>query len=184
MKLKYILIVILFGTSLNLSAKDGVPFIHPFGELRVYFQDWLVVCADKGQGECRMVNYVNNPSNKKETGFFPDSRLSITPAQSTTTASLDFFHRNAPSVIDTITIGIDGTKFSLDAVDYEIPEQNRMMETYTVKNETKLTKIIEKSKPGRWLTFTYAYPNNQHKKVRFSLMGFTKALNFIEKQTK
>ncbi|MBU1668210.1 hypothetical protein KKC13_07295 [bacterium] len=177
------MILILFGTSLNLSAKDGVPFIHPFGELRVYFKDWLVVCADKGEGECRMVNYVNHDS-KQKTGFFPDSRLTIVPAQSEKTASLDFYHKNAPSVIDSITIAVDRKKLSLDSEDYQTPEQNRMMETYVVDNETKLNTIIEASKPGRWLTFTYAYPDNQHKKVRFSLRGFTKAFAFIAKQTK
>ncbi|CAA6822491.1 MAG: Unknown protein [uncultured Sulfurovum sp.] len=183
MKFKLILIVVLFGTSLNLSAKDGVAFMHPFGELRVYFKDWLVVCADKGEGECRMVNYVNNNTNIK-TGFFADSRLTIIPARASKLALIDFFHRDAPSLIDSIRITVDRKKFSFAAVDYETPEHNKMMETYILHNQTQLNTIFEASKSARWLTFTYAYDENKHKKVRFSLRGFTKAWAFIEKQTK
>ena len=173
----------MLGSTVNLSAKDGVAFMHPFGELRVYFKDWLVLCADKGEGECRMVNYVNNNS-KKKTGFFGDSRLTIIPAQENNPAVLEFFHRDAPSLIDSIRIAVDRKKFSFTTVDYETPEQNRMMETYILHNQTQLNTIFEASKPARWLIFTYAYDENKHKKVRFSLRGFTKAWAFIENQTK
>jgi len=182
MKLKYLFVLLLLGSSLNLSAKDVVPFIHSFGEKRVYFQDWLVVCAKKGEGECRMVNYVNrNP--KEKTGFFPNSRLSIIPAQSNQEAKLDFYDQGAPSEINGISIRVDKTAFSFNSSDYQTPNENRIMETYFITNQTKLNKIIEKSKPARWLNFYYTGISGEEKKVRFSLRGFTKVYNFIQKQT-
>jgi len=179
---KYILILLIALSSLNLYAKDGVPFIHSFGELRVYFKDWLVVCADKGEGECRMVNYVNIGTDA-DTGFFPESRLTITPNQRSKPTSLDFYHKDAPSQIDGITVSVDSEKFLFDAEDYQTPTQSRIMETYIIKNETKLEKMIMESKLGRWLRFTY-YKGDNYKSVNFSLRGFSKAYEFIKKQRK
>lgn len=183
MKLKYILILLMLGGTVNLSAKDGVSFIHSFGELRVYFKDWLVVCADKGEGECRMVNYVYDKNNHEKEKFFPDSRLTLIPAQSNKGAIIDFYHKNAPSEIIGIDIAVDREKYSFDETDYKTPKQNRVMETYIVNNQTKLKNIMEASKPARWLTFRYVGISGQESKVRFSLRGFTKAFNFIQRQT-
>lgn len=180
MKTKKLLIVLLFVTSIHLFAKDGVPFIHSFGEERVYFKDWLVVCANKGQGECRMVNYLNRTNSQKIDGFFPDSRLSITPNQGDMTTSLDFYDQNAPSDIKGITISVDGEIFMFDASDYQTPTQSRMMETYIIKNANKLDKIIQESKSSRWLTFIYQDINSEYKRVKFSLRGFAKAYEFIQ----
>ncbi|CAA6818555.1 MAG: Unknown protein [uncultured Sulfurovum sp.] len=175
------LIILMLGTTVNLSAKDGVPFIHSFGELRVYYKDWLVVCADKGDGECRMVNYVNKDSSQK-TGFFPDSRLTLIPAQLGKAASIDFFDKGAPSEVNGISIDVDGKAFSVQASGYDTPEKNRVMETYIVHDEVTLKEVVKLSKPARWLTFSYEGISGQVSKVRFSLRGFTKALAFIKKQ--
>lgn len=182
MKLKYMLTILMLLSSLNLSAKDGVPFMHSFGEKRVYFQDWLIVCAKKGEGQCRMVNYVNrNP--KEKTGFFPNSRLSLTPAQSNQEAKLDFYDQGAPSEVNDIRIKVDKTAFSFEASDYQTPKENRIMETYVITNQIKLNEIVMDSKPARWLIFYYTGVSGQKSKVKFSLRGFTKAYDFIQKQT-
>lgn len=177
MKLKIIITLLL---SINLlHAKEGVPFIHSYGELRVYFQDWLVVCQDKGEGECRMVNYLNQ--NNQPTGFFPNSRLSIVPMQGSNKLLLDFYQHNAPSTITGISIELGQKRFDFVSSDYKTPKQTRMMETYTIQHQDKLASIIEKSKGARWLTFTYELKNHTQS-VKFSLRGFTKALEFIYQQ--
>lgn len=177
-------VLILVGISLNLSAKDGVPFLlpKPFDELRVYYKDWLVVCNDRGAGTCRMVNYVYRPDNHERQSFFPDSRLSITPAQGTQEAVLDFYDRGAPPAINGLSLSVDQDRFAFDSADYQTPEQNRIMETYLVTHPNKLSQIIHLSKPARWLTVKYTGSSGESHTVRFSLMGFTKALAFIERQ--
>lgn len=165
--------------SMILHAKDGEPFIHSFGELRVYYKDWLVVCKDKGEGECRMVNYLNQ--NNQPTGFFAQSRLSIVPSQGTNQIALDFYQQNAPSSIDGITIRPGQKRFDFNASDYTAPHEHRMLETYIINNSSKLYSLIEDSKEARWLTFTYYYQSNEQS-VQFSLLGFTKALEFIYRQ--
>ncbi|HHH19945.1 MAG TPA: hypothetical protein ENK86_05510 [Campylobacterales bacterium] len=177
-------VLILVVISLNLLAKDGVPFVlsKPFDELRVYYKDWLVVCNDRGAGTCRMVNYVYRPENHERQSFFPDSRLSITPAQEAQEAVLDFYDRGAPSEITELSVSVDRDRFAFDSADYQTPEQNRIMETYLVTNPNKLTQVIDLSKPARWLTIKYTGSSGESHTVRFSLMGFTKALAFIERQ--
>jgi hypothetical protein len=178
MRLKLLAVFVLWVSLL--SAKDGVPFIHSFGELRVYYKDWLVVCKDRGEGECRMVNYLN--SNNQPTGFFAQSRLSLTPSQGTNKIELDFYQQNAPSSIESITIELDAKRFDFNATDYTTPNEHNMLETYIINNPTKLFPIIEGSRDARWLTFTYRYATHQEKSVKFSLLGFSKALEFIYKQ--
>jgi len=177
MRLKSVFVVVLWFSLLG--AKEGVPFIHSFGELRVYYKDWLVVCKDKGEGECRMVNYLNQ--NNQTTGFFPNSRLSIVPMQGSNQLVLDFYQHNAPETIDGISIELGQKRFDFNSSDYKTPEQTRMMETYMIYHQSKLASVIEESKGARWLTFTY-HLKNHTQSVKFSLRGFTKALKFIYKQ--
>jgi len=178
--MKYkILITILLSINL-LQAKEGVPFIHSFGELRVYYKDWLVVCQDKGEGECRMVNYLNQ--NNQPTGFFPNSRLSIVPMQGSNQMVLDFYQHNALSTIEGITIELGEKRFDFNSSDYKTPDETRMMETYILHHQSKLSSLIEHSKKARWLVFSYHYAQNQAQSVTFSLLGFSKALEFIYTQ--
>lgn len=88
-----------------------------------------------------MVNYVNRDS-KEKTGFFPNSRLSIIPAQSNQNAKLDFYGQGVSSEINGIRVKVDKTAFSFESSDYQTPKENRIMETYFITNQAKLNKII------------------------------------------
>ena len=65
-------------------AEDGKPFIHEFGELRVYYKYWLAVCDKNREGVCRMVAF--NLSGTET--FFGRSELSVSPEQDGTPASI------------------------------------------------------------------------------------------------
>lgn len=171
MKINFIILLI----SLNLFAKEATPFIHHFGELRVYFKDWLVVCYDNGVGECRMVNYIYR--SEKSDKFFGDSVLTIYPKR----VKIDFYNKNAPSNILDITIFVDKKEFLFNSNDYITPNSGgNILETYSIKNKNSIKKIIKESKPSRWIIFIYKDIYNNTTKVKFSLMGFTKAVEFIE----
>ena len=56
------------------AAQAGPWFLHPFGELRAYHGDWLAVCADRGAGTCRAVQY----QRLTDDGFFGGGRMTLT----------------------------------------------------------------------------------------------------------
>ena len=162
-------------------AADGKPFIHPFGELRVYFRDWLVVCDESGNGSCRMVNYVY-ASVRPADPFFPKSRLSITPAQAGVAGVIEFYDAGAAADIGYLGIAIDGKQFPLERADYQTPTQTRMMESYFIHARDTLEQVVEHAIPGRWLAISYGHSADEYTTVTFSLLGFTRALEFIRQR--
>ena len=174
----------LFGSAF---AKEGKPFIHPFGELRVYYQDWLVVCENKGQGVCRMVNMkLDDPKDS----FFGNSRLSVYPdsqqdRQSALpeyrhAATIEFFKRDAPPLQGVVSVAIDGKtiadlKPNVDVFDSS--SKAISAETYLVEGQVA-KRMIDVMPKGRWFSIRYWRDNTQVTE-RFSLRGAAKALAFM-----
>ena len=168
-------------------AKESKPFIHPFGELRVYYQDWLVVCENKGQGVCRMVNMkLDNPKDS----FFGHSRLSVYPARQgarqsalpeySNAATIEFFKRDAPPLQGVVSVAIDGktiAELTPNADIFDSSSKAISVETYLVEGDAA-NRIIDVMPKGRWFSIRYWRDNTQVTE-RFSLRGAAKALAFM-----
>lgn len=190
---KLLLVLCCYGSLVAfVHAKEGKVFIHAFGELRVYYQDWLVVCEDKGQGVCRMVNIKLN--SKKDT-FFGNSQLTVYPALQQPRKSamseynnatfISFFKRDIPPLQGAVKIAIDGktlTKLQpndgiFDSSSNETSKKIIAQETYWLEGNTA-DLILNNMPSGRWLTFSY-WKNNEQVTEKFSLRGMAKSLTFI-----
>jgi hypothetical protein len=190
---KNCLFVLFYALSLNAYAKDGQPFIHPFGELRVYYQDWLVVCEDKGQGVCRMVK-MNLPSKKEH--FFGTSQLTVYPGAQQPRKSavseyanlpfISFFKRGIPALQGVVDIAVDGKTIAqlqpnqhvFDNSSNETSKKPIAMETYWLEGDTA-GQIIDTMRHGRLLSVRY-WHNNTQMTENFSLRGAAQALAFIQ----
>lgn len=190
---KKCLLVLFYALSLAADAKDGQPFIHPFGELRVYYQDWLVVCEDKGQGACRMVK-MNLPSKKEH--FFGTSQISVYPGAQQPRKSdmpeyanlpfISFFKRGIPALQGVVEIAIDGTGIArlqpnqavFDSSSNETSKKAMAIETYWLEGATA-GQIIDAMRHGRWLTVRY-WQGGAQLTEPFSLRGAAQALMFMQ----
>lgn len=195
---KWLLVLCCYAMSLTSGyAKDGKPFIHAFGELRVYYQDWLVVCEDKGQGVCRMVKM--NLANKKEH-FFGNSQLTVYPglqqprksamSEYANAAFISFFKRDIPALQGVVNIAIDGKNVAelqpnqniFDSSSNEVSKKTIAQETYWLEGDAA-EQILNNMQSGRWLSISY-WQNNVQVTEKFSLRGAANALKFIQNRVR
>lgn len=174
-------------------AQDGKPFIHLFGELRVYFQDWLVVCEDNGRGVCRMVNIkLTNPTDH----FFGNSQLTVYPGLQQPRKSampenvnfpfMLFFKRDMPALQGKVSIAVDGKVITElqpheSVFDYTSDRSKNKaiaIETYWLDGEVAQS-VIHALPNGNRLSIRY-WNNNVEKTETFSLRGVAKSLAFME----
>ncbi len=156
-----------------LSAEDGKPFIHKFGELRVYYKDWLVVCDKNGEGDCRMVTVNVSGADR----FFGRSELTVFPEQSGKPGYIRFYCSGAPKLEKTsVKVKVGETMFELRP-DVDIFNTNTL-ETYDIKGPSA-SSIVEKMKAGGFITFQYE-EKEATKNETFSLRGMAKSWNFVE----
>jgi hypothetical protein len=171
----FITVVMIFccmNAKLSSAARDGKPFIHKFGELRVYYKDWLVVCGKNGEGACRMVAYNRSGT---ET-FFGRSALTVFPEQDGVPAHIEFYCSGAPKLQKTpvkIKIGemIADLQPGVDIFDADT------METYDIRGDA-VHKIVEMMKVGRFISIHYG-EKGVEKEETFSLRGAAKSLSYI-----
>ena len=189
-------IIYAFGIQMFFLAyaygQDGKPFIHPFGELRVYYQDWLVVCEGKGKGVCRMVNIkLATPSEH----FFGDSQLTIYPGSQqprksampeyANAAFINFFKRGMLALQGKVTVIIDGKVIAqlqpneniFDNTSIASKNKAIAMETYWLEGDVAW-QILKAMPAGNRLSIRY-WQNNTEQTETFSLRGAAKSLAFI-----
>lgn len=193
------LVVILGMLGLLLTsayAKDGQPFIHSFGELRVYFQDWLVVCEDNGRGVCRMVNIkLTNPTDH----FFGNSQLTVYPGlqqprksampEYANLAFMQFFKRDMPTLQGKVSIAVDGKEITelqphesvFDYTSERSKNKGIAIETYWLEGDAA-QRVIHALPVGKKLSIRY-WQNNVEKTETFSLRGAAKSLAFMKNRS-
>jgi hypothetical protein len=194
---KHCLLALCFYSSLiTISySKEPKTFIHPFGELRVYYRDWLVVCEDKGNGICRMVA---TKLNNKAEPFFGYTRLTLYPPSQfprksnnpdyTNQTFIDFFKRDLPPLQGAVTINIDGKQLLqlqphhtiFDSQSNQQQHKVTALETYWFEADNA-SLLMAKMNTGKQLSIHYL-TNNIPQQESFSLAGFNKALAFIQKR--
>ncbi|MEL6607485.1 MAG: hypothetical protein AAFO58_00745 [Pseudomonadota bacterium] len=167
------LVVSLFGS----AAVAGEWFLHPFGELRAYHDDWLAVCDDDGRGACRVVRAQADSGS----GAFFDARLSLhrgdggwwievmdrgMPEQALTALSFDF---GAGRVV------------ALAPGDWFLGELRyaNVAETVTVTDPAIVEDLIARLQAGRVVLLRYA-PVGAGAVEAFPLRGITAAMAAVE----
>ena len=166
------------------AAHDARPFLHEFGELRVYFKDWLVVCDDWGKGACRAVYYVLGEDGET---FFGESVLRLHRAQTGAPIEIEFFDRGAPEPTGLMFIRVDGHEIAslsprTDYSAYMYNGTTQVMETVQFNNRRSVERMIAEMRAGRWLQFDYQRTATERKQVNISLRGLTASLRFIDRQ--
>jgi hypothetical protein len=162
------------------TAADGVWFLHRFGEMRAYFGDWLVVCADQGRGPCRAVQIALEGD---ETRVGP-ARLAIHP-EAAGGPALTLFMRGMPETgRDPVVFVIDGHVLPLRQGEWIAGEPGlpNVLETVTVADPAVTEELLRRMRAGLRLTVSYGGgggPRGGDQKG-FSLRGLTAALDAIE----
>lgn len=155
-------------------AEDGKPFIHQFGELRVYYKDWLVVCDKNGEGACRIAAYNRSGT---ET-FFGRSVLTVFPEQYGAPAFIEFFCRGVPKLQKTpVKIKIGAMIAELQP-GVDIFDKDHTIEVYDIRGDA-VHKIVEMMRAGRFISIHYG-EKGAEKEETFSLLGAAKSLSYIE----
>jgi hypothetical protein len=144
-------------------------FIHPFGELRAYRQDWLVVCEERGKGVCRMVNM---NLNSKAEPFFGHSELTLYPkgqyplpsgySEYGGAAFISFFKRDMPALQCPVSFAVDGKPVAelqphqniFDNTSEAKGQKPIAMETYWLEGPTA-ERLFGPLRRGRWLDIGY-----------------------------
>ncbi len=174
----------LFALSSGAAAHNAKPFLHEFGELRVYFHDWLVVCDDWGNGSCRAVYYVLGDGGDL---FFGESVLRLHREQAGAPIEIEFFDRGSPEPAGLMFIRVDGNEIASlsPRTDYSTYMSNgttQVMETVQFNNRRTVERMISEMRAGRWLEIDYQRTPDERKQVAISLRGLTASLRFIDRQ--
>ncbi|MEO1732875.1 MAG: hypothetical protein AAFR45_04490 [Pseudomonadota bacterium] len=170
------LIFVLAAACAQMAAAQNW-FHHPFGELRAYHKDWLVVCQNDGAGDCRAVQIVLDAG---DTRVGP-SRLAL-ERDGDGTYRVVVYDKGMPSSgIDPVRFEFDGAITVLDSGDwiYGEPSIPNVQETFSIPDREVAHGLIEDMKAGRFLTVRYTDGN-----ATFSLRGVTAALTAIEQHIK
>ena len=160
--------VLALGLAAQAPAEDGAWFLHPFGEMRAYFGDWLAVCAEAGRGPCRAVQIV---LEGEETRVGP-ARLAVHP-QASGGHVLTLYMRGMPEA------GRDPVIFAIDG--HVLPGAPNVMETLTISDPDVTGDLVDRMRAGLRLTVSYGGgggPRGGDQTV-FSLRGLTAALDAI-----
>lgn len=165
----------------NAVPIDGKWFLHPFGELRAYFGDFLNVCVGDGFKTCRTVQFGFAPDTTDS--FFGETRLSVTRVFNSDPAAytIEIFIRDLPDQPQgPFTLSIDGKIFQLSTEDWQpgSPKGYNVAETISIIDPVLTKSLVEEMKAGNRLRVLY----DGYQETHFQLRGFTKALTAIEAQ--
>jgi invasion protein IalB len=173
----------LLFVSSGAAAHNAKPFLHEFGELRVYFHDWLVVCDDWGNGPCRAVYYVLGEDGDTSFG---ESVLRLHRERAGAPTEIEFFDRGAPEPSGLMFIRVDGHEvLSLSPrTDFSAYSTggSQVMETVQFNNHRNVERMISEMRAGRWMEIDYQRTSDERKQVTISLRGLTASLRFIDRQ--
>jgi Protein of unknown function (DUF1176). len=148
-------------------------FLHPHGELRAYHGDWLAVCEEAGDGPCRAVQIMLEPS---ETRVGP-ARLALERREG---GRVDVvFHHQAlfAGVRDPLVIAIDGQSLTLSTDQWAAGEPGlpNVIAAFHIVDPALAETLVARMKAGLRLTLRH-----DARGAQFSLRGVTAALAAIE----
>ncbi len=174
-KMRFVWGVVLALSATPIAAQEW--FVHPFGELRAYHQDWLAVCQDEGAGPCRIVRA--QPDANSSSAF--DQRMSV--------------HRGADGwwieVMDRGMVGEEVTSLTfkfgsksitVPAEEWSVGERGarNVTETLTLNDAQATQRILERMRAGLELDVLYAPSGNGDGRATFPLRGVVAAMGAIE----
>lgn len=169
------------------GSVDGRWFLHPFGEMRAYFGDFLAVCDGAQFKRCRVVQYGFGPAvdgdlAETQDGFFGNSRLAIQQrpgANDDWVYNLEIFSTKLPDVPKgPMVLSIDGVVFQLSENDWQAgsPEGYNVSQSFSIVDHALAARLIETMKAGNRLRVLH----DGWTETQFQLRGISRALKAIE----
>lgn len=151
----------------------------PYCETRAYFTDWLAACRPTEPLFCSINTYLHNKD--APAGFDYQLRLA----------------RPAPGApLELSLIAVDRFVTTSKEMIFDIPGLANLVVTpeklstpeavndYVIEDPAILQELIPAMKRGYFLTIRFTDGEGHPASIRFSLMGFTAALAFMEEQSK
>lgn len=162
-----------------LPVAAGPWFLHEFGELRAYFKDWLAVCADGGDGDCRVVQTAVDPGS---AAYF-DLRLAAHRIEGSPDWAVEVMDRGLPAAaLTSLGFVFDGVAFDLPAGAWTAGDfdYGSAVDTVTIRDPDMAFALVERMKAGNRLEVRYQPHGEGDGQAAFSLRGATAAMNAIE----
>ncbi|MEO0637081.1 MAG: hypothetical protein AAFY73_10575 [Pseudomonadota bacterium] len=165
------------------SVQAGDWFLHEFGELRSYHGDWLNVCRDKGEGDCRAVQIALKPGDDT---FFGESQVTVHVSPDGE-FQIEVFQRNMSTPVegiisfcfDEVCSGIGGP----EGWRFGSKDATNVAETFVITDKDVAALTVERMIANNKLEVVHG-PYGSEMRARFSLRGVTAALNAIEQHYK
>ena len=155
-------------------------FQHPFGELRGYHLDWLAVCAEKGDGPCRVVYSAADIGS----GAAFDRRLTVRYDDAAGTWTPEVMDRGMPErELSRITFAFgEGEPIDVPPLAVTPGEAGGedVAETVTVSDPALADILVAEMRAGRRLLVTYEPAGTGDAEADFSLMGVRDAMDAVE----
>jgi len=167
---------------------EGKWFLHPFGEMRAYFSDFLAVCDQQEFRRCRIVQYgfgaedeLGNEPQSPQSSFFGTSRLTIQQnfaANGDLTYNFDIFSTKLLDIVKgPIVLSIDGEVFQLKQDEWQSgsPEGYNVAQTFSIIDPELSARLVDAMREGNRLRVLH----DGWTETRFQLRGISRALDAI-----
>ncbi|MEM6619748.1 MAG: hypothetical protein AAF631_10640 [Pseudomonadota bacterium] len=154
-------------------------FMHTSGEIRAYHGDWLAVCADEGNGPCRVVATAVDPGSN---AFF-DLRLAAHRIDNSPDWAVEVMDRSMPaSQVETLTFTFDGEATTIPRSAWKAGDflYGSVVDTLVIRDPAVAADLVEKMKAGNRVVITYAPTGRGDGEASFPLRGVTAAMNASE----
>lgn len=171
--------IVIMAAGLASPVAAGPWFQHEFGELRAYHKDWLAVCAERGEGACRVVQTSKDPGS---AAYF-DLRLAVHRIDGSPDWVVEFMDRGLPGdALTALSFEFDGEVFDLPAGAWSGGDfdYGSAVDTVTIRDPDLAFALVERMKAGNRVIVRYAPAGEGDGQAVFSLRGATAAMNAIE----
>lgn len=165
--------------ALATPASAGDWFTHSFGELRAYHGDWLNVCAQNGDGQCRAVQY--EPA-QDGSAFFGEARLALyyeTPARYVA----DLYAKGLQAeAVDQIVLDFGAARMELLPGDWQIggAYTPNLLETVALVQPELVALFEQHVRAYGRLNVSFLSQGAEIRAASFSLRGSDAALTAID----
>ena len=161
------------------ALAQGAWFQHEeSGERRAFHRDWMAVCADGGEGQCRILRASADPGSN---AFF-DQRLTLFRIDNSPDWVLEFMDRDLPAAdLPELTFDFGSTAIvvpgsALKAGDYAY---GGAADSVTLTDPVQVQSILEAMRAGRALEVRYSPTGQGDGRATFGLRGVTAASNAV-----
>ncbi len=160
------------------QAFAGKWFMHEFGELRAYHQDWLAVCADAGKGACRIVQL----KVKADDTFFGDGRLTVNEGDPESNPWIELVVMDGLEASEPLTVIVDGQTLATLEPQTGYMRDRNTINAYIIDEAKIVGRLLPAMRAGRYITFDYALANGGRQSIQFSLRGVTAAWRAVQRR--